>query len=228
MKQKTAILVFTILLMVTALILGASSRRNASNKEGRRLVLIGCTNVNGNSMALFDVQRDGRGRILPKEGYFLVGKEHQEPSSGWHCNMGQAITTRRWRKRDRFPVPAEYIPGLSNCAPGSTQLLVPVPTTQSVWRLGLNVLPEEQSLIVRARFRLSLAWDFREPSFLVQPSSYWGTCSTWVESGLITNPPIISESLSNSPPAQQTAPPNGGPAPPLGNSGIIRGPPSVS
>ena len=29
-------------------------------------------------------------------------------------------------------------------------------------------------------------------------------------------------------PAQQTAPPNGGPAAPLGNSGVAEGPPSVS
>jgi hypothetical protein len=195
MRWNTVLLCLAILLIATALTIGVRGSRKLSNNKFPCLTLIAYTNLNGRRMALFEIQHEGRGRILPKEGYFLFGENHQEPARSWHCNAMEAYTNRLHPWRDIRRLPSEYLPALSNCATGRTRLLVPTPTSRPGWRLGLNVFPEEKSLMHLVHIRLTLAWYSRDPTFLVKPLGYVGTSSTWVESDLVTNSVASSETF---------------------------------
>jgi hypothetical protein len=153
-----------------------------------RLVFTGYTNANGGLMAVFKVQNNQSRRIWLRGGEYMLGKPLEEPAGSWQCPEAEGISNRMTKSNPQIPFPRQYLPAEpGRNSPAPTELMVPVPSQQPTWRIGL-VVEFELPALKRLQLRVHLART--EKSFTPLTMDTFMNNSTeaiWVESPVITN-----------------------------------------
>jgi len=185
MKRKKLIGGLAIVLILAVLIIDLSLRTRRMAVE---LSLVGYTNVNGTSMALFKIQNNQSRRIWIRHCDYLLGEAFQEPPGAWQCSNEAAWASNRWS--NSIMVPQQYLPPEPTpTSPDPTNLFVPLPQNQSLWRIGVTV---EFNITLWRRIRN--AWRSRDVRRLNLGQFINNSPEAmWVESPVITNATVLSD-----------------------------------
>jgi hypothetical protein len=172
-----------IVLIMAAVVIDLSLRTRRMAVE---LSLVGYTNVNGTSMSLFKIQNNQSRRIWIRHCDYLLGKAFQEPPGAWQCSNQAA--SNRWN--NSIMVPQQYLPPEPTpTSPDPTNLIVPLPKNQSLWRIGVTV---EFNITVWRRIRN--AWIARDVRRLnLRQFINNSPEAIWVECAVITNATALSD-----------------------------------
>ncbi len=186
MKQNGVIIGFAILFILTVVVIGLNISRRRAGEMAVGLSFVGYTNVNGTNMGLFMVQNNQSRRIWLRHCNYLAGETFGEPAGAWECSDQAA--SNRWGKSSvdlRQYLPPEP----TRTSPDPTNLIIPVPTNQPLWRIGVSV-----EFNIGLKQRLRDAWKFRDMKWL--DSRHFVNNSPeaiWVESPVITNATAFSQ-----------------------------------
>lgn len=185
-KMVTVALVVVVVVAVAVVWLCGGDKPVGSNAV--RLVFTGYTNANGRLMAMFKVQNNQSRRIWLRSGEYLAGKQLEEPAGSWQCPEDEAISNRMRKSDPEIPFPGQYLPPeprRNSLAP--TEFMVPVPSNQPPWRIGL-VVEFEIPALKRLQWRVSLARTQRSFTPLTMDTFMNNSKEAiWVESPVITN-----------------------------------------
>ncbi len=219
MKQTKVIIGLASVLIFTLVVIGLNLSGRRSGDLAVGLSFVGYTNANGTNMALFKVQNNQSRRIWLRHCYYLAGEAFREPACAWQCPDQAA--SNRWGKSSMDL--RQYLPPEpTRNSPDPTNLIIPVPTNQPLWRIGVTVefnttlptrtspepthltlpVPMNQRLWrigVGVEFNIGLqqrlrdAWKTRDVKWL--DSRHFVNNSPeaiWVESPVITNVTVFS------------------------------------
>ena len=171
--------------------LGLSRRRTGEVAVG--LSLVGYTNANGTNMALFKVQNNQSRRIWIRHCNYLSGEAFGEPAGAWQCSDQAA--SNRWGKSS-LDLRQYLPPEPTRTSPDPTNLMLPVPTNQPLWRIGVTV---EFNMGLQQRLRE--AWKTRDLKWLDRRRFVNNSAEAiWVESSAITNAAAPSDGAASSNP----------------------------
>lgn len=189
MNAKLPVVVgLVVVLMVAVAVVWLSVGDKPPGGNAVRLVFAGCTNANGGMMATFKVRNNQSRRIWLRSGKYLVGKQFEEPARSWECPENEAVSNRMMKSNPEIPFPRQYLPPEPRRnSPAPTELMVPVPSNQPRWRIGL-VVEFEMPVLKRLQLRTCLAR--AEKSFAPLTMDTFMNNSTeaiWVESPVMTN-----------------------------------------
>jgi hypothetical protein len=200
MKQKKVIVGLAVVLTITVVVIGLNFGRGRVGDIDVAVSFVGYTNVNGTSMALFKVQNNQSRRIWLRHVDYLLGEAFRKPAGAWQCSILAA--SNRWASSSM--IPQQYLPPEPTpTSPNPTSLMVPVPTNQPLWRVGLTV--EFSTTLPQ---RLAFAWKFRHArglhlgQFVKRTDEAWvnrgqfinnSSEAIWVESPVITNATALSD-----------------------------------
>jgi hypothetical protein len=186
-----------IVLVVSFLVVWLSDGGKPVSNNAVTLVFAGYTNANGGVLAVFNVQNNQSRRLWLRSGEYLVGKQMEEPGGSWQCPEEEGVSNRMMKSNPEIPFPRQYLPPEpKRNSPVPTELIVPVPSNQPSWRIGL-VVEFELPALKRLQLRVHLAWTKR--SFRPLTMDTFMNNSTeaiWVESPVITK----SRAVENRPP----------------------------
>ncbi len=186
MKQNKVIVGLMVLLILTVAAIWLSLGRRPAGEVAVGLSLVGYTNANGTNMALFKVQNNQSRRIWLRHCYYLAGEAFREPADAWQCSDQAA--SNRWGKASmdlRQYLPAEP----TRTSPDPTNLMLPVPANQPLWRIGVTV---EFNIGLQQRLRDALK--FRDVKWLDSRNFVNNSPDAiWVESTVITNATAFSQ-----------------------------------
>lgn len=184
MKQKKIIVGLAVVLILTVAVIGLNFSRRRAGDLAVGLSLVGYTNANGTNMALFKVQNNQSRRIWLRHCNYLAGEAFREPAGAWQCSDQAA--SNRWGKSSmdlRQYLPPE--PTLTS--PDPTNLIIPAPTNQPLWRIGVTV-----EFNIGPRQRLRDAWKTRDVKWLDSRHFVNNSAEAiWVESPVITNATVL-------------------------------------
>jgi hypothetical protein len=182
MKRKKLIGGLAILLIVAVVVIDLSFKVRRMPVE---LSLIGYTNVNGTAMALFKVQNNQSRRIWLRHCYYFAGEAFREPAGAWQCSDQAA--SNRWGKASMDL--RQYLPPEpTRTSPDPTNLMLPVPTNQPLWRIGVTV-----EFNITPWRRIRNAWRSRGVRSLnLRQFINNSPEAIWVESPVITNATVHS------------------------------------
>src|ERR1017187_3213390 len=179
--------VVVVLMVAVAVVwLGGGDKPVGSNAV--RLDFTGYTNANGGMMAMFKVQNNQSRRIWLRSGEYLVGKQLEEPAGSWQCPENEGVSNRMMKSNPGIPFPRQYLPPEPRRnSPVPTELMVPVPSNQPPWRIGL-VVEFELPALKRLQLRVHLARTERSFTPLTMDTFMNNSAEAiWVESPVMTN-----------------------------------------
>ena len=186
MRQNKVIVGLAVLLTLVVLAIELSLSRGRAGDVAVGLSLVGYTNANGTNMALFKVQNNQSRRIWLRHCYYLPGEAFREPAGAWQCSDQGA--SNRWGKSS-LDLRQYLPPEPTRTSPDPTHLVLPVPTNQPLWRIGVTV-----EFNIGLQQRLRDAWKFRDVKWL--DSRHFVNNSSeaiWVESPVVTNATVFSQ-----------------------------------
>jgi hypothetical protein len=186
MKHNKVIVGLAVVLSLMVVVIGLNLSRGRAGDLAVGLSLLGYTNANGTNMALFKVQNNQSRRIWIRHCDYLAGEAFREPAGAWQC-LDQAASNR-WGKSSmdlRQYLPPE--PTRTSADP--TNLMLPVPTNQPLWRIGVTV-----EFNNRLPQRLRDAWKTRNVKWLDSRNFVNNSAEAiWAESPVITNATVFAQ-----------------------------------
>jgi hypothetical protein len=197
MKQKKVIIGLASVLILTVVVIGSGLSRRRAGEVAVGLSLVGDTNANGTNMALFKVQNNQSRRIWLRHCYYFAGEAFREPAGAWQCSDQAA--SNRWGKSSMDL--RQYLPPEpTRNSPDPTNLIIPVPTNQPLWRIGVTV---EFNITLPTRIRS--AWKPRD-WWMLNPHQFINNSpeAIWVESPVITNAQAFPDGAASTIRAQLT------------------------
>lgn len=187
MKRQKVIARLATVLILTALVIGLSFSRRHTTNLAVGLSFVGYTNVNGNTMALFSVENNQTRRIWIRHCNYLAGEAFREPVGAWQCSDQAA--SNRWSASS--VIPQQYLPPEpTRTSPDPTNLMIPVPVSLPLWRIGVTV-----EFNIGFKQRLRETWKTRDLKWLDSRQFVNNSAEAiWVESPVITNAMVSSPS----------------------------------
>lgn len=184
MKQNKVVAGLLALLILTVAATWLSFGPRRAGDLAVVLSFAGYTNANGTNMALFKVQNNQSRRIWLRHCYYLAGEAFREPAEAWQCSDQAA--SNRWGEASMDL--RQYLPlEPTRTSPDPTNLMLPVPANQPLWRIGVTV-----EFNIGLRQRLRVAWETRDVKWLDSRNFVNNSPDAiWVESPVITNTTVF-------------------------------------
>jgi len=113
---------------------------------------------------------------------YLLGESFRQPPGAWQCPS--LAGSNRWNNPDCESIPPQFVPlEPTHTSPDPTNLMVPVPTNRTPWRIGVLV-----EFDISLWEKIGTAWRAREVR-LLNPRQFINnsTEAIWIESPVLTN-----------------------------------------